>query len=395
MALAIAAPLLLTSLVLAQDQDREGAPQRPAEGSGLRPDEIIEMREGDCRDVDLETFMRERVRLYAWLACSGNRAKVLADPIHVHEFYRAPRGPYPAPVVRWYPQVHRYEQATKRWDHAAERALEADSKLVALFGPSDVERPPANPGDTLVSLVPIHTESKYFALSEFDPKKLGPSLDLNGNVNLTYALRPNRTSDYADWTERLVQRPMALVCDGVVVSMPTIMSRIPGHGVLAGGAVTEERIIRWVKRAREADTTWSPTRVDPTDPATLRATDVKSVRTLDSTLRATVETANAAAEDRARPTPLSRVLGKQITRDATFVTHGIAIPVRSDTNRHRFLLVPSLWAWRFGDPDRDQSMLIDTTGDLDLTEACVVAVEGKIGRNPVVNATKVTRIAPR
>ncbi len=65
-----------------------------------------------------------------------------------------------------------------------------------------------------------------------------PSQDSRGNPALGFTMRANRASAFGDFTEKHLERLMAIVLDGEVSTAPKLNSRIDSQGIIEGGGMT-------------------------------------------------------------------------------------------------------------------------------------------------------------
>ncbi len=104
----------------------------------------------------------------------------------------------------------------------------------------------------LFSLLRYETREGNFFTGEHI-SEVRPDVDQSGLLAVGFTIQPGRpASNFGDFTERNIQKKMAIVLDGEIQSFPIIESKIPGRGVISGGSngfTTEEqrRLIAVIK----------------------------------------------------------------------------------------------------------------------------------------------------
>jgi len=93
------------------------------------------------------------------------------------------------------------------------------------------------PSRSLVELVALDNRQRVFTVDDLDPETVRLET-IKGLQHLSYALRPEHQSAYADWTEANLNRTCAVVYGGEVLTAPVILGRLPGRGVIAGKSLT-------------------------------------------------------------------------------------------------------------------------------------------------------------
>lgn len=200
----------------------------------------------------------ERERLNRWLD-AGHRVEVITDPRAIRAFREHPAdGPLAGKDLRWC--VHRIGPDPLNADHWAGRLGDVASlrDSVVLVNPSEdwnggsiPERLRKRPDETrcLVELVAVNCHERHFGGDEFDPKGfhlVRKRADEPVPEAVTYGIRPNLASEYADWTEKWIGHHLALILDDEVIQAPRVESRIPGRGAVTGSVASadiEDRIV--------------------------------------------------------------------------------------------------------------------------------------------------------
>ncbi|MGB0954034.1 MAG: SecDF P1 head subdomain-containing protein [Planctomycetota bacterium] len=79
---------------------------------------------------------------------------------------------------------------------------------------------------------------------EFPLGYAGPTRSSKGAPAVAFEIVAHKQDDFADFTEQHKGKRMAIVIDGEIIAAPTIADRLPGSGILEGGAegFTEERV---------------------------------------------------------------------------------------------------------------------------------------------------------
>jgi SecD/SecF fusion protein len=81
-------------------------------------------------------------------------------------------------------------------------------------------------------------KKNYFTGSDLAPGDLGirPG-EFGAGYVVAFATRARREADFGDFTERNVQRQMAIIIDGALESAPVIQEKLPGRGQISGGGM--------------------------------------------------------------------------------------------------------------------------------------------------------------
>jgi SecDF, P1 head subdomain len=87
---------------------------------------------------------------------------------------------------------------------------------------------------TLILLV--RPPEARFLFGGADLAKAGFSMDEMGYPAVSFELKKERQKDFEDWTGSMLQKGMAIVLDDEILTLATVASRLPGKGILTGGA---------------------------------------------------------------------------------------------------------------------------------------------------------------
>jgi len=75
-----------------------------------------------------------------------------------------------------------------------------------------------------------------YRFSDADLDEVGYSADASGYPASSFELKKERAKDFGDWTESILGRPMAIVYGDEILMLATVKSRLPGGGIIEGGA---------------------------------------------------------------------------------------------------------------------------------------------------------------
>jgi len=75
-----------------------------------------------------------------------------------------------------------------------------------------------------------------FRFCNQDIESTGFSQDSMGYPAASFELKKERTKDFGDWTEGILGHRMAIVLDDEILTIATVRSRLPGGGIIEGGA---------------------------------------------------------------------------------------------------------------------------------------------------------------
>lgn len=75
-----------------------------------------------------------------------------------------------------------------------------------------------------------------FRFGSADLAKAGFSQDEYGHPAVSFELQKERQKEFEDWTGSMLQKGLAIVLDDEILTLATVNSRLPGKGILTGGA---------------------------------------------------------------------------------------------------------------------------------------------------------------
>jgi SecD/SecF fusion protein len=140
---------------------------------------------------------KERQKLEAWLAANPNGK--------IESFNRlGPEEGGPTRTVRWFPRSVPKEQL--------------------------------DPGPLKNRLVPLLLPPEEWMFSGNDLESVGPSQDQNGFPAVHFEIATAKKGAFGDFTEKHVGDQMAIVLNGEIATDPKINSKLPGSGIIEGGA---------------------------------------------------------------------------------------------------------------------------------------------------------------
>ncbi len=199
-------------------------------------------------EFDLE---EEKKRLQAWVDADGNKDKLLKAPLYIRTYWSLPEdagGPQSSQQeLRWYPHlVEALEVGTERsrFSHAFSVSRgELAGYTVALFPPNEYQAGPQKEGQTLLEYLPINMHEANFSGEDLDANGVRPGVDENGRPAVFYAIKPGRVGEYADLSEKYIQKHSAIILDKFIKSAPVYQSRIPGRGQITGFTTSEAQVL--------------------------------------------------------------------------------------------------------------------------------------------------------
>ncbi|MCR9244916.1 MAG: hypothetical protein NXI31_07780 [bacterium] len=180
-------------------------------------------------------MQNEVAALQRWLD-SGGRKRVLADPAALAEYRPGDDR------LRWVP--HRIRPNDNRPGRWFVRYSDSHLHVVPVHSDLDwnnglipahiAERNPS--AQQLLELVPINMQEEAFTATDFRPSSItlrdAAVADLPHEID--YRLRPERSADFAEFSERHIGRHCATIWNGEMVSAPLFVARIPGLGRMGG-----------------------------------------------------------------------------------------------------------------------------------------------------------------
>jgi hypothetical protein len=124
---------------------------------------------------------------------------------------------------------------TWRTKNPAERLLEFDRLEREQGGPlpDTLWRRVRSTGDYALLL---RSAEPRFRFSLHDIESVGYSQDQMGYPAVSFELKKERAKDFGDWTASILRKHMAIVLDDEILTLATVLSRLPGGGIIEGGA---------------------------------------------------------------------------------------------------------------------------------------------------------------
>lgn len=86
------------------------------------------------------------------------------------------------------------------------------------------------------TLMPLLVPDPKWRFSGADLESIDPDTDGLGNPAIHFELVEARQGEFGDFTESLTGRQLAIVVSGRVMTAPRVRSRLPGSGIIEGGA---------------------------------------------------------------------------------------------------------------------------------------------------------------
>ncbi|MCA8944172.1 MAG: hypothetical protein KDB80_16525, partial [Planctomycetes bacterium] len=202
--------------------------------------------------ADLEHWSREELRVLAWLEVGDHRSRVLADPREFHRFYEslaryAEGGNWSPTAWRWYPHVVRLDDAG-RARFIGNARFRKPEVAIWLFAEGEAR----DETHVRIELVPVDRASGGFVTDDLVADSFAVVPVESGETGVVYRVRAEREEAYGDWTEARIGQRVAVIVDGVIVSAPIVMSRLPGRGMISGSA-DAEHVERWIECVRTAN----------------------------------------------------------------------------------------------------------------------------------------------
>jgi len=167
---------------------------------------------------DLEA---ENARLRKWLGEPANQDKIGNEPRSIAEFNRlSPQagGPLRAGLIRW---VWSENSACGNLDCLKTSLRYHDDKDVAQRRD--------------VAFMPLNLEKRSFSSEDCDKGKFRVVPDRMGQSAISFELLDKNKPAFQDFTGKNTKKAMAIIINDKVRSAPTIMSALPGSGIITGG----------------------------------------------------------------------------------------------------------------------------------------------------------------
>ncbi|GEM_PF-5096655 len=156
---------------------------------------------------------KEKARLKKWLKDPRNLALVEDDPRAVAIFNDLPPeegGPIATGKIRWAPFKGKVS--------ASGFGLMIPSKR----GP--------------LAFVPLRMDVRGFTGKELDPGELKQTQDRYGLPAVSFAFKKEAARTFMHLTEKYKNHPLAILINGAVRSCPVVQGKLPGRGIITGGA---------------------------------------------------------------------------------------------------------------------------------------------------------------
>jgi preprotein translocase subunit SecD len=115
--------------------------------------------------------------------------------------------------------------------HEDEAVREADERPILQFAPV------AGPDDMDVrEYVRGASKVRLAAPRTFEFQYVAATVDRLGHPALRFEVRELQKNVFESWTASLVGRELAILVDGEIVTMPRVVSPLPGEGIIEFGA---------------------------------------------------------------------------------------------------------------------------------------------------------------
>lgn len=82
----------------------------------------------------------------------------------------------------------------------------------------------------------LRSADPRFRFGNGDIGSTGHSQDQMGYPAVSFELIKERAKDFSDWTQSILNHGMAIVLDDEILTLATVKSRLPGSGIIEGGA---------------------------------------------------------------------------------------------------------------------------------------------------------------
>jgi len=202
----------------------------------------------DSAEINFSNIAEEKKRLETWLQQPGNMA-LFADNIgdlvaNVRRFNEDPsQGPINFSNIHWYVRLIGPSPSNPdAWDNSyTDVPLLAPSTVKAYddaawnngLVPDEVKQ--KDPRDQfLVELIAVNMHEDHFTGEDLDPSGVSPTTSRDGGLAVAYQLNDTKSGEYADWSEKYLNKCSAIILNGIVESAPRFESRIPGAGQITG-----------------------------------------------------------------------------------------------------------------------------------------------------------------
>ena len=192
----------------------------------------------------------EAQRLQTWLQNPEKKKLIAEDPREIRSFNDdLAAGPIAQSSLAWYPHLIRPKADGKSWDlpFSMMRQQQLTAGTVKAYEDAEFSAGPESEAMLklaadkryLVEFVAINMIEESFSGEDLDPAGVsaGPS---DEGLGVHYSLIGARSGAYADWSERHIGKPSAIILNGVIKSAPAFRQKIPGNGVISGGFTPAE-----------------------------------------------------------------------------------------------------------------------------------------------------------
>ena len=197
----------------------------------------------DANGETIFDLIREKEKLLAWLDENekANWNNLLVDPLRISEFHQLSEdegGPILGPdKFKWVP--HRIEKQLRAdslvFDDPMSHSQGAlPDSVVALFAEEELHAGYTEEKPSLVEFVPVNYDEVGFTGEDLIGNRVRPSFDQDGSPVVLYEIKPERSDEYADNSEKHIGDQSAIILDGFLKSAPVYQSRIPGRGQISG-----------------------------------------------------------------------------------------------------------------------------------------------------------------
>ncbi len=133
--------------------------------------------------------------------------------------------------------IERERERFEAWrkEHPAVRLKEFDKLARELGGPVPDTLWRRHRSSNEYALL-MRSADPRFRFSNRDIASTGFSQDSMGYPALSFELAKERMKDFSDWTKSILGHGMAIVLDDEILTLATVRSRLPGSGIIEGGA---------------------------------------------------------------------------------------------------------------------------------------------------------------
>ncbi len=203
------------------------------------------------KDLVRFNMKAEQQRLQAWLQNPENKKRVTEDPREIKIFNNDQvTGPIAFANLAWYPRLIRPTADGVAWDRPFSMMSQPQLSGGTVKGYEDADfangvvpeamlKLPVEKRH-LVEFVAINMLEQSFSGEDLDPSGVSAGPSGKGGLGVHYSIIGARSSEYANWSERHIGKPSAIILNGYIKSAPTFESKIPGNGIITGDFTTAE-----------------------------------------------------------------------------------------------------------------------------------------------------------